>query len=76
MATIINNPPTSQTPAPSDGGNVVGIILGVVLVVVVIFLFMRYGIPAMRGVQNTNSGSAGTTINVPVPDKINVNVNK
>ncbi len=77
MATIINNPPSSQSPAPSDGGSgMMGILVGVVLVVVVIFLFVAYGLPAMRGTQNTNSDDAGTTVNIPVPEKIDVNIKK
>lgn len=77
MATIINNPPSSQSPAPSDGGSgMMGILVGVILVVVVIFLFVAYGLPVMRGNQNTNSGDAGPTINIPVPDKIDVNIEK
>lgn len=77
MATIINNPPSNQSPAPSDGGSgMMGILVGVVLVVVVIFLFVAYGLPAMRGNQNTNSDDAGTTVNIPVPEKIDVNIKK
>ena len=73
MATIINTP--SAAPAPSDGGSgMMGILVGIVLVVVVVFLFFAYGLPVMRGTQNTNTGNGGPTINVP--DKIQVEVKK
>ncbi len=65
MATIVNNPPTSN----SDSGSGVGVIVGVVLAVIIVALFFMYALPAMR---HTNSG--GTNINVP--DKINVDVNQ
>lgn len=78
MATIINNPPpTTQAPAPSDeGSGVMGVLVGVILVIIVIFFFVRFGLPAMRGAQNTNGGNTGTTVNIPVPDKIDVNIKK
>lgn len=61
-----------------------GVLVGVVLAVVVIaFLFMVYGLPALRSTQNMDDGNEdSTTINVPdkidvnVPDKINVDVEK
>lgn len=57
-------------------------LVGIVLAVVVIaFLFMMYGLPALRNTQNMDDGNEdSTTINVPdkidvnVPDKINVDV--
>lgn len=76
MTTIINTPPANPAPASSDGGSGMGMIVGVLLVVVVVFLFIIYGWPALRKTQNANSGNAGTTINIPVPDKIDVNIKK
>ena len=74
MATIINNPP-AQSPAPSDGGgSATGIIVGIVLVIIVGFLFFVYGLPAMRGNQDMNNNNTGPTINIP--DKIDVNIKK
>lgn len=61
MTTIIN-------PGGGDGGNGVGMILGVVIALVVIFLFFVYGLPAIRG-----GNDGGTNINVP--EQIDVNVN-
>ena len=74
MTTIINSPP-AQAPTPSDGGNgVTGIIIGVILIAIVGFLFIVYGLPAMRGNQNMNTGNDGPTINVP--DKVQIEVKK
>lgn len=74
MTTIINSPPAPQA-APSDGGSgFAGIIIGVVLVAIVGFLFFVYGLPALRGNQNTDTGNNGPTINVP--DKIQVEIKK
>lgn len=74
MATIINNPPT-QAPAPSDGGSgLVGILVGIVILVMVGFLFFVYGLPALRGTQSTDDSNSGPTINVP--DTIDINVKK
>lgn len=73
MTTIINTPPT-QAATPSDGGSgLVGIITGIIVLVVIGFLFFAYGLPAMRNAQRTSNPS-GPTINVP--DTIDVNVKK
>lgn len=76
MTTIINSPPT-PAPVQSDGGSgLAGILIVVVIVAVIGFLFFVYGLPAMRGSQDTNTGgtSSGPTINVP--DKVQVDINK
>lgn len=75
MATIINNPPTTNDNGGSGMG--VGMILGVVLLVIVAFLLITFGWPAIRsgtGNQNTENTGDGTTFNVP--DQIDVNVQK
>lgn len=74
MTTIINTP--APAPAPSDGGSgLAGILIGVAVVVIIGFLFFAYGLPAMRGSQDTNSGdNSGPTINVP--DTVDVNIKK
>jgi len=64
MATVINNPPQSN-----DSGGSMGMIVGVIVLVVLAYLFFVYGLPA---VQQNQSG--GTQINVP--DKIEVDINK
>ncbi len=74
MTTIINSPPT-QAAAPSESGSgFAGIVIGVVLIGIVGFLFFIYGLPAMSGNQNMNSGDNGPTINVP--DKVQIEVKK
>lgn len=64
MATIVNNPTT-----PESGGNI-GMIVGVVLLLLFGFLFIVYGLPAMR-----NSGNTSTTPAISVPEQIDVNIN-
>lgn len=61
MATVINNPPASN-----NSGGPMGMIIGLIVLVVLAFLFFVYVLPA---VQQTQSG---TQINVP--SEIDVNV--
>jgi high-affinity Fe2+/Pb2+ permease len=63
MATIINNPDSNSG---NSGG--AGLVVGVVLAIIIVFLFIAYALPALR------RGNSGVTVNVP--DKVNVNVNK
>ena len=63
MATVINNPDTSDR----SGG--LGVVLAVIVVIAVVIALLVYGLPALR---NSNSQN-GTTIQVP--DKVDVNVN-
>ncbi len=88
MATIINNPPNNQqAPAavPAEGSGIAGMIVGIAVIAILLFLFMMYGLPAMRGNQAPPSNTqenrvmeedrdSNPTINVP--DKIEVDVNK
>lgn len=62
---IVNTPSGGDNP-----GNGMGFLLGVILLVLVLFLFFWYGLPAIRGMM----GSGTPQINVP--NKIDVNVNK
>lgn len=64
MPTIINNPPQNA----SDSGSSAGLIIGIILAAVLVFLFFAYGLPALR---ERNSGT-----NINVPDRIDVNVSK
>ncbi len=61
MATTIINPP----PAQKDSGGSMGMIIGLVVLVVLAYLFFMYGFPAIK--QMT-----GPQINIP--SKIDVNV--
>lgn len=60
MATIVNNP------APSNDSNgMAGMIFGLVALVVVVYLFFVYGLPAIRQVGSPQ---------INIPGKIDVNV--
>ena len=63
MTTIVNNPPSNDS-----GGNM-GMIVGLVLVLVIGYLFFVYGLPALQHMQ------FGTP-QIKVPGKIDVNVNQ
>lgn len=73
MATIINNPPSNES---SGGGGVTAIVVGVIVAVVLIFLFVVYGLPAMRGAKNVDDGGITVPTTIQVPDKIDVNINQ
>lgn len=64
MTTIVNTPP-----ANNDSGGMMGMVFGIVVLVVLGYLFFIYGVPAIRQFQ-----SRGVQINVP--SDINVNVNQ
>jgi hypothetical protein len=66
MATIVNTPAQA---ADTDSG--MGFLLGVVVLVALFFLFMLYGLPAMRQSMPSNEVIAPQ---IQVPDKIDVNV--
>ena len=61
MATVVNNP------GNNNSGNGIVMILGLIVILVIAFLFFVYGLPMLRQ-------SAAPQINVP--DKIEVNVNE
>ena len=60
MTTVINTPP-----AGDNGDSGAGIILGVIVAIVIIVLFFVYGLPAIRGANNTEPRT--TNINVQIP---------
>lgn len=65
MATIVNNPGPSNT----DGSGV-GMVIGIILAIIVIALFIIYGVPAMRGGNtgpSTPTGGTNANINVQIP---------
>lgn len=59
MATIVNNPDSSD-----EGRNGLGFLAGLVLLLVVGFLFLTYAVPAMRNNAPGNS----------VPEQVDINM--
>ncbi len=70
MATIINTPPSSD-----NSSGPIGIVIALVLLLVLVYLGVVYGAPALRRMQSGN-----VQINVPsqinVPNQIDVNVHQ
>lgn len=64
MTTIINTPP-----APKESGGNMGIIIGLIVLIVLAYLFFVYGLPAILQMQ---SG----TPQINIPGKIDVNINQ
>lgn len=63
MTTIINNP-NGETASDSAAGIIIGVIFALILVA----LFIVYGLPALRNNQSTTTENPSTTnINVTVP---------
>lgn len=65
MTTIVNSPPASDS-----GGNGMGFLLGVILLILVGFFVIYYGVPVLRG----SFGNSAPQINVP--GKVDVNVHQ
>ena len=64
MTTIVNNPP-----AEKESGGPIGLIIGLIVLLVCVYLFFMYGLPA---IQNMKLGAPQITI----PSKIDVNINQ
>ena len=62
MTTIVNSPPASD-----NSGGPMGMIVGIVILIVVLYLGYVYGLPALR--------QMGTS-QINIPSKIDVNVNQ
>ena len=58
MATVVNN--------PSESGSGMSFILGIILLIVLAFLFFVYGLPLL-------TGGAGSGNQVSLPSEVNVN---
>ena len=58
-----------QQPSGGDGGNGMGFLLGVILLIVFVVGLLYYGLPI---IQNATAQLAAPQINVP--DKVDVNV--
>lgn len=62
MTTIVNNPP-----AQKESGGGMGMIIGLVVILVLGYLFIMYGIPALRQMQ-----FGSPQINIPSKTDVNV----
>ena len=62
MTTIVNNPPPA-----GESGNGMGIIAGLVVVLVLGYLFIMYGIPALSQLKPSSP-------QINIPSQIEVNV--
>lgn len=72
MATIVNNPPST-----SDSGSSAGMIAGILIAVLLVVLLIMYGLPLLRNAAAPQrAGGSEGGVNVQVPDKIDVNVQK
>ncbi len=71
---VVNNP--APVAANTDNGNGAGFLLGAVLLIIFAFLLFYYGIPAIRNqmAPAAPAPSGDTNINVPIPNKLDVNV--
>lgn len=68
MTTIVNSP---AAPA-SDSSGLSGMLMGLVLLLVITFLFFFYGLPALRSATQ----QAPNNVNIEVPKQVDVNVNE
>jgi hypothetical protein len=67
MVTIINNPPAAQ----DNSGGFMGMIIGLVVLIVLLYLFFMYGLPALKHLQ-----IGSPQINVPSTIDVNVTQQK
>ena len=77
MSTIINTPSS----APSESNNLLGTLIGLVVLAILAVLFFLYGLPLLRGVPVTtnpqsDNSTPPNTVNIQVPEKVDFNVNK
>lgn len=68
MATTVNH---HSTPAGVTSENIVGTIIGVIVIALLAITFFVYGLPTLRNAATPSDEET----NVTVPDKINVDVN-
>lgn len=61
MTTIVNNP------TPTENNGYTGLIVGIIVIFVAGYIFMVFGLPAIRNMQVPAA-------QINIPDKINVNI--
>lgn len=78
MATVVNNPGTS------DSNNTLGTVFAIIALLIVVFLFLYYGLPALTRQGGSaapqpqqqapviEGGDAGNSLEIDVPDEVNV----
>jgi hypothetical protein len=69
MTTVVNTPGGS-TSSDSSG---MGMIIGVIVLLAIVFLIFFYGMPFLRGTA-TQQNSAPAPASVNLPDQVDVNV--
>lgn len=62
MTTIVNTPPASK-----ESGGGIGMIVGFLVLIVVVYLFFVFGLPAIRQMGSPQ---------INIPSKIDVNINQ
>ncbi len=62
MATVINNPPATDTDS-SSAGVIIGVILGILLII----LFFVYGLPALRSAPSSTTDTSNVNLKVNLP---------
>lgn len=67
MATVINNPASGGS---NEGGDGMGFLVGVVLLIIFVVFLFYYGLPAIR-----SSIGGGVSPQINVPGKIDININ-
>ncbi len=67
MTTIVNTPPASE-----NANGTFGTVAAIVAVMVVAYMFIVFGLPVIQRMSTTTP----TTVTVPVPNNIDVNIKK
>lgn len=65
MTTIVNNP----QPSTNESSGIMSLIIGIIVIIVFAYIFMTFGVPAMRRMQ-------GGTPQINVPSEVDVNINQ
>lgn len=65
MTTIVNNPPQTT----NEGSGPMGLIIGTIAIIVFAYIFMTFGLPALRQMQ-------GGTPQINIPSEVDVNINQ